>query len=507
MITGKIKIAVFVIVVLALFLTSCVGNDNSGDILDGLISKDELDSDQYQDDYAFAELYRIVLPESATPELVSAAETLKEKLERTTSTDAEVVYDYEPLSVMEETVDILLGKTNRAESLQSLKGMRDKDYVIEWYGGKLVVGGVGADATLDAITRFCEEILPLSTVAVLMSEEQEISFVGSYELDKIKLCGFELCEYQIIYANGKQATAEKLARDIQARSGYLLDVVDAQKYVGGKYISVGEGGGVTVEADSAVVALKNNCVYLLGSGDKELDAAVESFKEMLFSDKGVVLSDGESETIKFNYPEISFRILNCEIDGSPTISQVNSITSFVDDVDSDIVLLTEVENTLFDRVTFGISSFKHISTPISRNTALPVLYDPTCIKLIGKEEQKVLLGGRLVYGEFKKSTADESFLIINCYIVGVVDLDEIISQIEDIVAEKELPFVIMVSADSYVGGLPDFNESADCVVNRWSRYGYAVYASKDFSASSVDSEVSTTTFGIDYEDCILKKIK
>ena len=245
--------------------------------------------DEGEDNLQGAALYRIVLPEDATPELLGEAGRLKEGISAATGVECELVYDYETVTDINDCVEILLGGADRTEVSQTLKGLKRDDYLCRFYGDTLILGGVTHNATISAIERFCTEILPDATSVVLMRAEQSFEYLGEYPLAEVRLSGFELCEYSVLYPkenkNGELSLAEALCSIISEKSGYALKTVPDTEYIGGKYISVGFDGEnlFDVHNDTAIIGSKGQNVYLLGADRYSISAAVNKFSELLLS--------------------------------------------------------------------------------------------------------------------------------------------------------------------------------------------------------------------------------
>ena len=126
---------------------------------------------------------------------------------------------------------------------------------------------------------------------------------------------------------------------------------------------------------------------------------------------------------------------------------------------------------------------------------------------MGFGNQETFLCGSMVWGEFRAKTDDSSFIIINCYYTGIGSFDAVADRINAIVADKDMPFVVAIhnAASSSLGANALID--AECVINRMSEYGYAVYTSSGFSLDSNPSDVSSAPYRAYYEEIELKKIK
>lgn len=505
MITDKCK-GLILFALVAFLLVSIVScDDSSEDILQGLIQVDPSESSDDQEDYRAASVYRIIVPEASSPEFLAAADSLREKIFEATTIESEVIYDYQTPIDIDGAVEILLGDTSRSESAFKLGGLRDKDYLIEWYGERLIIGGKSQEATINAVGYFCENILPRSTVAVLMSPEQKVGFVGEYDVEEIKLNGFDLSEYKIIYEKGYGALAEGFADTVRSQSGYMLELLPVDEYDAGKYISIGAvvDSDITVEPDSAFVGVRKNNAYIIGSGENELRTAVVRFTEMLLSGADQIAD----EILHFNYPQIDIQLLSYKNNEELTISQTNAFTVLVDGFDASFVLTNEMNNDLLKRIVFGADSFSEIQAGVGRSNSIAIFYDSARVSLVGLGKQETFVGGSIVWGEFKTKTDNSSFIIINCYYTGVGPFDDVADNINTIVADKDIPYIVAIhnAASSSLGESLGFD--AECVINRMSKYGYAVFSNSGFLLDSKMGDVSSTSYKAYYEEIGLKKIK
>ena len=143
----------------------------------------------------------------------------------------------EPLDVVTEK-EILIGMTNRPESVEALEGLRSKDYTISNHGTKLVIGGGGEEGTIAAITRFLNDFIAEQgdRFAVKNGEYQnlivtpamEVNYTGNYSYSSVSMLGVSLGSYGLIYP--KQADnsleckniAAQIAAHVAKESGYEL---------------------------------------------------------------------------------------------------------------------------------------------------------------------------------------------------------------------------------------------------------------------------------------------
>lgn len=178
--------------------------------------------------------YRIVLPTDATAELAIAARELAEQIATQTESSVTVRYEHEEDCYKGEACLVLLGCVERVEAEMRL--FKRDDYVCRMNENReILIGGRSESATLAAIARFREEILPAASNLALMHENAGFTHLEEYAVEHFSLNGFELQEYRIV-AEGEDNTLLSLARwlrdEIAEQSGYYLSVLDEESFDG-----------------------------------------------------------------------------------------------------------------------------------------------------------------------------------------------------------------------------------------------------------------------------------
>ena len=136
--------------------------------------------------------------------------------------------------------EILIGMTNREESINTLGTMLSEDYTICEKNGKMVIGGGGDTGTLTAITRFINDFVveqgnPFAVKQgakqnLIFSSDKAISEVGTYSYSSAHILGASLNNFGIIYPKSDASEACKnfaydLSAHISDQSGYELPVL------------------------------------------------------------------------------------------------------------------------------------------------------------------------------------------------------------------------------------------------------------------------------------------
>ena len=268
-----------VLLLLLVVLTSCDKRDDAqnnelGDLYEAIsqyrdmLEEREPSTDEYPTSAEEIE-YVLVIPAGCGAELFDSAAFLSGELSKYVADEVEVVYDCD-LKETNDKIEILIGDTDRQASKKFFKELRVDDYGYKYDDGAIVISAHRGSVCAENIRSFLSDI---ETGKVDMADPEDIqeSIVrGKYSVNGIKLNGFELCEYEIVYpADNKlcqKALAERLRDDIAEYSGYYLRVIsDKQCKASTRAICVGQSERTGDYSDSIGAYISLN-----GAGDIEL---------------------------------------------------------------------------------------------------------------------------------------------------------------------------------------------------------------------------------------------
>lgn len=232
-----------VIILVMLVLVAC-GNGNTnkkndfGDLYEAIsqyremLASEDTSSDEASDVIAKELKYVLVIPARCGADIFDSAAFLSSELSKYVASEVEVVYDRD-LKSYSDKIEILIGDTDRAESRRFLKGLRKDDYGYRYDNGVIVVGAYRESCCVTGIYAFAADIESGKVDLSHPEDIQESIVAGQYSITSIKLNGFELCEYDIVYpaANklSEKALAERLRDDIAEYSGYYLRVISEKE--------------------------------------------------------------------------------------------------------------------------------------------------------------------------------------------------------------------------------------------------------------------------------------
>ncbi len=305
----KKRIFAFLICIM-LLLSSC-----SGDVLDPIITNtpEEFPTSELTEAPAAVSLagYKVVRSERAAQSVVSAAVDLKTKLSEqaegiTISDDWHKASEEFPA----EALEILVGETNRPESVETKKQLLENDFAVKYYPAsrRIVILGGSDEATIKAISYFLEFCLKNGEI------ESSLSFLsaGQYTVTECILNGSPIAEYSLVIPNNsdddEDYAAELISYIVAEKTGIRLETVK-QSAASGKQILIGAAAQKTLAASEYAYGTAGGNVILCGEGGLVVKAARALLDELFPKGKAEVsLTLGEAKVLKFEraiYPALN----------------------------------------------------------------------------------------------------------------------------------------------------------------------------------------------------------
>ena len=204
--------------------------------------------------------YVIVYDYKASDKVVAIVNTLAEQMKVFLGADIEMRVCYSDIENEENDIEaekeILIGITNRKESVEALGDLRSSDYVIGAYGTKMVVGGNTDSATEKAVSMFITDyvydqgdkfaVAAGETMDFTFSSDKNVKHVATtYSYSKCIIMDARIDSFALVYADSDEAASENkaLADQLQAHiskeAGYELDVLKDTSYWADYQILIG----------------------------------------------------------------------------------------------------------------------------------------------------------------------------------------------------------------------------------------------------------------------------
>jgi len=267
--------------------------------------------------------YKIIVSEDMSSELNSSYTYLIEQIEKYTGVKLSVTDDFikEGSDIYKiNEYEILLGKTNRPESVSFHKTFKTKDYGYAIVGKKLIIAGHTASEISNSVSLFVMNILKNFNTEkefVIKSDESNIK-TGAHSYDTLKIDGVDIYEYSIVYPyptrNGENNIAQSLCNWIADKYGYVLSIYkDDTEYNGGYEIQIGDTKHITDEMKAtkataqesetkAYIQKHGNLIWLSGNTTTIIESSksklLELIKDEIDKDTTVILEASAVYNIK-----------------------------------------------------------------------------------------------------------------------------------------------------------------------------------------------------------------
>ncbi len=247
---------------LVISLASCGGNNN-----DNKPTYNTLEIPNWQN-------YVITYPSDASATISDAFKTLSDAITEKYGVSLRISDDF--MIPGEEapvgTLEILVGETNRQESVTTRADIKSNDYVIKFEGNRLVIIGGSEATTVEAVNYYVENLLGDNG---LLYPDQSYEIRGTYRVDKLTVNGVDISEFQIVRGAGMNISERLLASMIQTEianaCGVVIPLVMPSDSEIEYEILVGDTGRAETskEAEPGTVNIEQtaNKLALYGNGD------------------------------------------------------------------------------------------------------------------------------------------------------------------------------------------------------------------------------------------------
>ena len=261
--------------------------------------------------------------------------------------------------------EILVGYTNRDETLAFLENMRIDDYGYALIGSKLVIAGWTEEATSKAISLFTENVLDMFNAdgGIFYTSEQDTLIRAEYNIDSLSFGGINAAKFSIVYAssdkNNEKNMAQGLKSAISAASGYIVEVYSDKNLPDGTANIIFIGGTDAAGAladDEAGIVFENGNIYICGNDSTALRQALSKLTSG-FSDEVVNTLDvsmQSKEIIKFDNSVVSAMSFNVLVSSRST-ERTERVVTMVKNYLPDTVGFQETNQAWMNDLVKGLS--------------------------------------------------------------------------------------------------------------------------------------------------------
>lgn len=229
--------------------------------------------------------YRVVISRLASGELTSVSRLLVDGIREKTGVYTTISYDDEYKRSADGEWVIFVGNVDIDGVREVIRPMRSGDYICRSFEDKTIIGGKHDEASVTAIERFIEEILPASDAQRLIPEGGGFEYSAEYRVSGLYIQSVSIADFDIVVENNRDTAAQAIAYTLQNKIsevfGYWLDVKHGRDNDLGK--------NICIYTDNTCQAGRSELQYvgyniLLRSADSEgLNRAAEGLFELLCS--------------------------------------------------------------------------------------------------------------------------------------------------------------------------------------------------------------------------------
>ncbi len=220
--------------------------------------------------------YVVVRPELCSDAVKDAAIAVKNALADATGANVAIKEDFLYGDLKPAQYEILVGQTNREESVNAISGIKYNDYIVSIEGDKLVVNAYTDECIAEAVAHVVS-VIENADGAISFTDADQITVRAEYAVESIAMGDNNLKGYSIILPKASTAVmkmyAEKLQMAICRLSGEYLPIKNETADETEKEILLGDtnraasasvdsealgAGGFEVKADGAKIVVKSN---------------------------------------------------------------------------------------------------------------------------------------------------------------------------------------------------------------------------------------------------------
>lgn len=235
--------------------------------------------------------YVLVRSEEASSAIVQAVTELRNKIIEATGVGLKYETDWikRGAEVPEQAKEIVVGTTNRPQTIAAQESIREKDFVIAYEGERLIITGGNEESTLRAVTYFVENYLDAAAKKLTVPDNLRDVVAHDYPIDGIAIAGVDIREYQVVVPKGCDLytyyAGINLADFVKTNAGISLKVVtDDEPETEYEFLI-----GKTNRAASATAPAMSAGQYVLGAVDKKIVMQGDSY--LVGAGVGVFLND------------------------------------------------------------------------------------------------------------------------------------------------------------------------------------------------------------------------
>lgn len=360
-----------------------------------------------------AQTYSIVRPDEISEELLEAVQSFNKAMREIFGDTLQFKSDFYmegvPAYSMSET-EVLIGATNREESIAFLDGIKEDDYGFKLMGKKLVIAGNTDEGTIKALEKFKFDILSKFTANqqftdsdIFFESANDYLHEGEYLIDSLTIGDVAINEYRIVYPHkaeiGEDNAAELLANKIADTCGAVVKVVSDKVERGEQVheILIGHTNRTTdadyasamsgLNATQSAVWVKGEDILFCSEGATALMSAVNAVTEKFPTEaaESFKLELEEKSVYQFDDQLLSAMTFNVQVWGTSE-ARDDRVREIIAMYSPDTIGFQEVDKSWYNKlIAFLAREYAYVGSGRDGGTsgeANPIFYKRDIFRLI-----------------------------------------------------------------------------------------------------------------------------
>lgn len=223
--------------------------------------------------------YVLVRSEEASTTIIQCVTDLRNQIKEITGASLKYETDWikRGAEVPAQAKEIVVGTTNRPQTIAAQESIREKDFIIAYEGERLIITGGTEESTLRAVEYFIENYLDKNTKKLTVPDNLRDVIAHDYPIDGIAIAGVDIRDYQIVVPKDCDLytyyAGVNLADFVKTNAGISLKVVtDDEPETEYEFLI-----GKTNRAASATAPAMSAGQYVLGAVDKKIVMQGDSY--------------------------------------------------------------------------------------------------------------------------------------------------------------------------------------------------------------------------------------
>ena len=235
--------------------------------------------------------YSLIRSEDASTAMIQRITELRNQIKEITGASLTYGTDWikRGTEVPAQAKEIVVGTTNRPQTIAAQESIREKDFIITYDGERLIITGGNEESTMRAIDYFIENYFDKDAKKLTVPDNLRDVIAHDYPIDGIAIAGVDIREYQVVVPKECDLytyyAGVNLADFVKTNAGISLKVVtDDEPETEYEFLI-----GKTNRAASATAPAMAEGQYVLGTVGKKIVMQGDSY--LVGAGVGVFLND------------------------------------------------------------------------------------------------------------------------------------------------------------------------------------------------------------------------